>query len=101
MNEVVAEFEHVLEIERALAISADVDGLASLQEEKRAVLQRLLASGASPEASQKLREKAFANVQLIRHLVVCLQGLSGPEAPTYDAGGSRPPEPMRRSWGRL
>jgi hypothetical protein len=101
MSDVVAELADLLETEHRLALSADVDALATLQEEKRAVLTRLLASDATPEQTQGLRERALANVQLIRHLVVCLQGLSAPEAPTYTSGGSRPAETVRRSWGRL
>jgi len=101
MTDVVAEFAQVLASERLLALHADVDALETLQEEKREVLTRLLASDAPPEETQTLREQALANIQLIRHLVVCLQGLSAPEASTYTAEGARPLETMRRSWGRL
>ncbi|MDB4973016.1 MAG: hypothetical protein JWN48_1357 [Myxococcaceae bacterium] len=101
MLEVVVEFEKALDHERALALRADVDGLASIQEDKRALLDQLLASGAGEQETQRLREKALANVQLIRHLVACLQGLSAPAGPTYNAGGARPSGIPSRSWGRL
>ena len=101
MTEVVAEFARVLESERLFALSADVDALAEIQEQKREVLTRLLVSDAPAEETRSLREQALANIHLIRHLVVCLQGLSAPEALTYTAEGSRPLETMRRSWGSL
>lgn len=101
MAALIAEFDKVLDDERALALRADVDGLASIQEEKRVVLARLIDSGVSASETSPLREKALANVQLIRHLVACLQGLSASTGPTYDASGGRPLNMMRRSWGSL
>ncbi|MEY4515428.1 MAG: hypothetical protein RLZZ450_7550 [Pseudomonadota bacterium] len=98
---VVAAFGEVLGRERALALRADVDGLAEIQEEKRTLLQELLVSGAPDAETAKLKQQAFSNVQLIRHLVACLQGLSSPPASTYTAGGGRPSDAMSRSWGRL
>jgi hypothetical protein len=101
MLDVVAEFDKVLEHERALALSADVDGLGAIQDQKRALLDQLLVSGAPRTETEKLQKKALSNVQLIRHLVACLQGLSAPAAVTYTAGGGRPSSAMSRSWGRL
>lgn len=101
MEMVVAEFAKVLDVERALALKADVDGLGSIQEEKRVLLDKLLASGASEAETAPLRERVMANVQLIRHLVACLQGICAPAGPTYTAGGGRSLRPMTRSWGRL
>ena len=101
MLDVITQFEKVLDHERELALSADVDGLASIQTEKRTLLDQLLASGVAGSETARLREKALSNVQLIRHLVVCLKGLSAPVGPTYDAGGGQPEGTMRRSWGRL
>lgn len=101
MTALIAEFDKVLEDERAFALRADVDGLASIQEEKRAALARLLDSGVPASETYALREKALSNVQLIRHLVACLQGLSASTGPTYDASGGRPLNTMRRSWGSL
>ena len=101
MFEVAVEFAKVLDSERMFALRADVDGLTAIQDEKRLLLEQLLASGAPAEETTPLREKALANVQLIRHLVVCLQGLCTPESTTYTAGGGRPTGTMSRSWGRL
>jgi len=98
---IVAAFGEVLDRERALALRADVDGLAEIQEEKRALLQKLQASGAPDAETAKLKQQALSNVQLIRHLVACLSGLSSPPASTYTAGGGRPSGTMSRSWGRL
>lgn len=99
MSAVVAEFAKVLDEERNFALRADVDGLTAIQGEKRILLDQLLASGTLTEETQRLREKAFANVQLIRHLVVCLSGLCAPESTTYTAGGGRPIGAVSRSWG--
>ena len=101
MFDVAAEFDKALDHERKLALSADVDGLGAIQEEKRALLDQLLSSGAASTETARLREKATSNVQLIRHLVACLQGLSAPVGPTYNAGGGRPSSAPSRSWGRL
>ena len=101
MFDVAAEFEKVLDHERKLALSADVDGLGSIQEEKRALLDQLLASGVDSTKTTKLREKATSNVQLIRHLVACLQGLSAPVSPTYNAGGARQEKRNRRAHGAI
>src|ERR1700759_5745894 len=101
MVDVVAEFEKVLDHERQLALSADVDGLGAIQDEKRALLDQLLASGLPASQTHELRAKATANVQLIRHLVACLQALSGRSGPTYTAGGGRPSSSPSRSGGRV
>lgn len=101
MSDVVQEFAAILENERVYALRADVDALGSIQEEKRALLDKLCASGVPEAESAKLREMALANVQLIRHLVACLQGLIAPESSTYTAGGGRSMGAMGRSWGRL
>jgi len=101
MTDVVDEFSKVLDRERSFALRADVDGLAAIQEEKRALLQQLLASGAPDAETAPLKQQALSNVQLIRHLVACLQGLSSPPSATYTAGGGLPTGAMSRSWGRL
>jgi hypothetical protein len=101
METVVAEFTKVLDAERAFALKADVDGLGAIQDEKRVLLAKLLASGVSEADTAPLRERAMANVQLIRHLVACLQGISQPAGPTYDSGGGRSTRAVSRSWGRL
>jgi hypothetical protein len=96
----VAEFAKVLESERECALRADIEGLTAIQAEKQALLDQLLQSGAPETETARLREKALANVQLIRHLVVCLQGLCAPASPTYTAGGGRLAGAISRSWGR-
>jgi hypothetical protein len=101
MSDLVTEFAKALDSERAFALRADVDGLVAIQDEKRALLDQLLASGAPEEETAKLRQRALTNVELIRHLVVCLQGLSAPESTTYTSGGGRPLGNLSRSWGRL
>lgn len=101
MSDVVFEFAEVLESERKFAVQADIDGLSAIQDEKRRLLDELLAADVPEAESLKLREKALANVQLIRHLVACLHGLIAPDSPTYTAGGGRPMGAMGRSWGRL
>lgn len=101
MSDVVLEFAAILESERGFALRADVDALSAIQEPKRELLQRLLASEVPEVESAKLRERALANVQLIRHLVACLHGLITPDSATYTAGGGRPVGAMGRSWGRL
>lgn len=101
MSEVVHEFAKVLESEREFALRADVEALAAIQDQKRTLLDQLLVSGAPEQETAKLREKALSNVQLIRHLVVCLQGLCAPESATYTSGGGRPAGAVSRSWGRL
>jgi flagellar biosynthesis/type III secretory pathway chaperone len=101
MTEVIEEFAKILESEREFALRADVDALSAIQGQKQTLLDRLIATGAPEHETAKLREKALSNVQLIRHLVVCLQGLCAPESPTYTSGGGRPSGAVSRSWGRL
>src|SRR5687767_9248515 len=101
MGEAVTSLSSVLERERQAALAADVDALAQLQEEKRLALTALGAEEVSDDEIGSLRTRAMANVQLIRHLTVLLQGMVAPQAPTYTAGGARGMGSMSRSWGRL
>ena len=102
MGQAALDLSSVLERERTAAVTADVDALAQIQMEKRAALDALLQEGdVSEEEMNVLRSRALANVQLIRHLTVCLQGMVSPPAATYTAGGARPMGGMTRSWGRL
>jgi hypothetical protein len=55
MSDVIAQFEKVLDHERELALSADVDGLGLIQTEKRTLLDQLLASGAAGTETARLR----------------------------------------------
>jgi hypothetical protein len=91
----------VLERERKAAISADVDALSMLQDEKRLAMAALASDETSDDELGTLRSRAMANVQLIRHMAMCLQGMLAPTGATYTAGGARPSGPMGRSWGRL
>ncbi|HEX6240762.1 MAG TPA: hypothetical protein VFZ61_07710, partial [Polyangiales bacterium] len=91
----------VLERERKAAISADVDALSKLQDEKRLAMVALGSDETSDEELGTLRMRAMANVQLIRHMAMCLQGMLAPSGATYTPGGARPSGPMGRSWGRL
>src|SRR5688572_3648501 len=102
MGQAATMFSSVLERERQAAVTADVELLAALQDEKRAALTALHSDEELTEDEMaSLRARAMANVQLIRHLTVCLQGMVAPQAPTYTAGGARPVGAMSRSWGRL
>lgn len=102
MGQAATTFSSVLEREHHAAVTADVEALASLQDEKRAALTALHEDEElGEEELASLRARAMANVQLIRHLTVCLQGMVAPPPPTYNAGGARPVGNMSRSWGRL
>lgn len=101
MGQAATVLSSVLERERKAAISADVDALSLIQVEKRLALNALQMDGASPEEVETLQARAMANVQLIRHLAMCLQGMLAPSGATYNAGGARPIGAISRSWGRL
>ena len=101
MGQAVSVLSSVLERERNAALAADVDLLARLQDEKRLALTALHGDEASDEELDSLRGRAMANVQLIRHLTMCLQGMLAPQGATYTAGGARPSGIPGRSWGRL
>lgn len=101
MGQAATVLSSVLERERKAAISADVDALTLIQVEKRLALTALTVDGATQEEVDSLHERALANVQLIRHLAMCLQGMLAPGGATYNAGGSRSIGPISRSWGRL
>lgn len=101
MGRAATVLSSVLERERKAAIAADVDALTRIQDEKRLALQALASDDASDEELSVLRMRAMTNVQLIRHLAMCLQGMLAPQGATYNAGGARPVGPISRSWGRL
>lgn len=100
---VVAELEELLEEERLAARTADVDRLVSLQEEKRAVLDRLSLSTLSIEDRARIGRRAEANLALMRHLSQCIGAFLGTGAPTtYSATGlARPSVPPARIRGSL
>ena len=101
MGQAATVLSSVLERERKAAISADVDALSLIQVEKRLALTAMSVDGATPEEVDTLHQRAMANVQLIRHLAMCLQGMLAPQGATYNAGGARPIGSHSRSWGRL
>ena len=101
MGQAVSAMSSVLERERKAALAADVDLLAKIQDEKRLALSALHSDEASAEELDSLRGRAMANVQLIRHLTMCLQGMLAPQGATYTPGGARPSALPGRSWGRL
>lgn len=101
MSEAAQAFAQILERENLAARKADVDALVSLQDEKRALMSRLEQSETPEGVLAELRARAHHNIQLMRHLTQCLQGMLAPQGATYNAGGSRPMGAVCRSWGRL
>jgi hypothetical protein len=101
MGRAATVLSSVLERERKAAISADIDALSQLQHEKRLAMAAMANDETSEDELGSLRSRAMANVQLIRHLTMCLQGMLAPQGSTYTAGGARPTGPVSRSWGRL
>lgn len=99
----VDELEKLLDEERDAARRADVDRLVSLQEEKRAVLDRLGAISLSTEDRARIGRRAEANLALMRHLSQCLGAYLGAGNPTtYSATGlARPSVPPARIRGSL
>lgn len=89
----VTAFEALLDAEQQAARRADVDGLLSLQQDKKRLLAELRAAGPQAEVLDALTRRAQANIALMKHLVVCLQGVAEagntPAAATYGATGQR------------
>jgi len=102
MAQAAEEFSSLLDRERQAALSADVDALTALQEEKRAWLTRAKNGEFEASLADDLIARAHANVGLIRNLVVCLRGvLGGDSEPTYTSRGLRPVEPEGSLRGKL
>lgn len=101
MDDVIATLDRLLEHERSAALRADVDALVELQESKHSQFARLTQAHADDDRMDSLREKATANVQLIRHLVACLNGILMPNGATYTAQGRHPSSGYGRSRGHL
>lgn len=99
MEDTLAALDRLLELERQAALRADVDALADVQESKRSVLERLTSRDAEHASMPALKLKAAANVQLIRHLVSCLNGMLTPVGSTYTAQGRSPTPSYGRSRG--
>lgn len=79
----------LLENERIAAISADIDGLMELQDQKRDALGAVNPSNTSTREIEVLAEAARNNIVLMRNLVQCLRGFSLVEESAYGASGER------------
>jgi hypothetical protein len=91
MQEARVEFSSLLDRERQAALSADVEALAQLQEEKRAWLDKVKSGELEGSLADDLIARAHSNIGLIRNLVICLRGvLGGDSEPTYTSRGLRP-----------
>jgi hypothetical protein len=102
MNEAAQAFARCLEEERRAAVQADFDGLLRVQEEKRASLSALQATGLDAETHRVLTEAARQNIQLIRHLFLVVKGYLGASAePGYTARGEVAPTSSNHVRGRL
>ena len=102
MQKAAAEFSALLDRERQAALSADVEGLAELQEEKRAWLARVKNGELKGPIADELIARAHSNIGLIRNLVICLRGvLGGENEPTYTSRGLRSVAPEGSSRGVL
>jgi hypothetical protein len=96
------EFSALLDRERQAALSADVDALASLQDEKRAWLSRVKNGEFEAALADDLIARAHSNVGLIRNLVICLRGvLEADSEPTYTSRGLRSIAPEGSLRGKL
>ena len=102
MNEACAAFEQLLVEERKAALRADVDALAALQEQKRALLDAVKSSPEAARHAPQLLLNAENNLRLIRQLVSCLRlSLGVEEDPTYTSRGVRSISPEGVSRGVL
>lgn len=99
MEPTLATLARLLELERQAALRADVDALVDIQQSKRSVLERLTSADAEHPDMPAIKVKAAANVQLIRHLVSCLNGMLTPAGSTYTAQGRSPTPSYGRSRG--
>ncbi|MDH5671846.1 MAG: hypothetical protein OEZ06_06825 [Myxococcales bacterium] len=88
MASAVADLEAALERERLAAIAADAEALMQIQEDKRQLLASLDQSCLRPAELERIRQRAMANIGLMRHLTACLRSLAGEEpAATYSQRG--------------
>ena len=102
MTQAAQEFSSLLDRERQAALSADVEALAELQEEKRAWLIRVKNGELEGSLAEDLIARAHSNVGLIRNLVICLRGvLGGDSEPTYTSRGLRSVAPEGSLRGKL
>jgi hypothetical protein len=98
-------FEALLDSERQAALTADLESLVRLQDDKRALLAELAREPLSDEVIERLHARARANVASMRHLTAILRALliagEGEGEPGYDDRGSRRPPELRRLRGAL
>ncbi len=90
MDNLIREFEELLERERQAALNADVALLTEVQSVKQAFFDRIADEDLSRSpAYDALVERARSNVALIRQLVTLLRILSGTDdgAVAYGANG--------------
>lgn len=76
MNPEARNFDQLLDHELDAARRADVDTLMRIQADKRIAVERLRAEKNPDGIVAALQEKAKRNIQLITHLVNCLQSLN-------------------------
>ena len=90
MSEAARAFADALEVERKAALCADFETLLRVQEEKRELLPQI-QSCPDRELVDELSERARKNLQLIRQLLTCVQGMVGvasaPNGSAYTANG--------------
>ena len=101
MSEAVQAFLAALEVERQAALCADFDTLLRVQDEKRELLAQV-QSCTDQALVDELSERARKNLQLMRQLLTCVQGMAGATNESgYTANGQsfQPGAPTLR--GRL
>ena len=90
MDNLIREFEELLERERQAALNADVALLTDVQSAKQAFFDRIGDQDLSTSSEyEALVDRARANVALIRQLVTLLRILTGADNGTaaYGANG--------------
>jgi hypothetical protein len=95
MSDPAQAFAEALEIERKAALCADFETLLRVQDEKRELLP-LLQSHPDRALVDELSERARKNLQLMRQLLACVQGMVGvtqESASAYTASGQNSVQP--------
>jgi hypothetical protein len=76
MSDTAQAFAAALEVERKAALCADFETLLRVQDEKRELLPLFLSCG-DQWLIDELSERARKNLQLMRQLLACIQGMVG------------------------
>jgi hypothetical protein len=93
MSDAAQAFAEALEVERKAALCADFETLLRVQEQKRELLPSL-QSYPDRALVDELSERARKNVQLMRQLLACVQGMVGATNETaYTASGHNSVQP--------